>query len=168
MESGIDLIIYSAVCGCIATLVMDVWAIIQKRVWAVPPLNYCLVGRWFLHMKNGQVVHMNITQSKEQHLECHVGWFSHYLVGVLFAGLYIALNAVLPVGTSFIAVVGFGLLTVVVPFFIMQPCFGFGFLASKAPSPWMARFRSCVAHLSFGVGLYVSFQLVSAAKLLNA
>jgi len=147
---------------------MDVWAIIQKKVWAVPSLNYCLVGRWFLHVKNGQVVHMNITQSKEQHLECHVGWLSHYLVGVLFAGLYVAISAVLPVGTSFIAVVGFGLLTVVFPFFIMQPSFGFGFFASKVPNPWVARFRSCVAHLSFGVGLYVSFQLVSAVKLFNA
>ena len=154
-----SLVIYAVTCGCLATLVMDLWAIIQKKMWAIVPLNYCLVGRWLLHIKHGQFAHNNITQSKQQPLECQMGWFSHYMIGVGFAGLYLALATLIPLGTSFIAVVGFGLLTVVAPFFIMQPCFGFGVLASRTPNPWLARFRSCVAHLSFGVGLYLSFQI---------
>jgi Protein of unknown function (DUF2938) len=49
-----------------------------------------------------------------------------------------------------------GLLTVVAPFLVMQPCMGFGIAASKAQGPNVMRLRSLVTHLIFGVGLYGS------------
>ncbi|RIK60469.1 DUF2938 domain-containing protein, partial [candidate division KSB1 bacterium] len=49
----------------------------------------------------------------------------------------------------------FGVVTVVAPFFIMQPSFGFGFAASKMPSPGSARLRSLMNHTAFGVGLHL-------------
>jgi len=44
---------------------------------------------------------------------------------------------------------------VLVPFFVMQPSFGFGIAASRTPNPTQARLRSLMAHTVFGVGLYV-------------
>ncbi|WP_350307710.1 DUF2938 family protein [Photorhabdus viridis] len=49
-----------------------------------------------------------------------------------------------------------GAISTVAPFFIMQPCFGFGFAASKTPKPHVTGLRSLVAHVSFGIGLYLS------------
>jgi Protein of unknown function (DUF2938) len=49
-----------------------------------------------------------------------------------------------------------GLLTLVAPFFIMQPGMGAGIAASKTPNPNVARRRSVVAHTVFGIGLYGS------------
>jgi hypothetical protein len=44
---------------------------------------------------------------------------------------------------------------VLAPFLVMQPSFGLGIAASRAPSPTQARLRSLMAHIVFGVGLYV-------------
>ena len=35
-----------AVIGLGATLVMDIWALFLQRIFKIPSLNYCLVGRW--------------------------------------------------------------------------------------------------------------------------
>ncbi|WP_454868501.1 DUF2938 family protein [Pseudomonas farris] len=49
-----------------------------------------------------------------------------------------------------------GLVSVIAPFFIMQPAFGFGVAASKTAAPSAARRRSVTAHLTFGLGLFVA------------
>ena len=59
-----------------------------------------------------------------------------------------------------------GVLTMAVPFFIMQPGMGLGIAASKTPNPNVARLRSLVTHSVFGVGLYASAWVV--ARLLAA
>lgn len=42
------------------------------------------------------------------------------------------------------------------PLFVMQPAFGFCIAASRTPQPDVARRRSLVTHLSYGVGLYLA------------
>jgi hypothetical protein len=49
----------------------------------------------------------------------------------------------------------FGVVTVLAPFFIMQPLFGLGFAASKTSNPSQARLRSLLNHAAFGLGLYL-------------
>ena len=49
----------------------------------------------------------------------------------------------------------FGMVSVLVPYLIMQPSFGLGIAASRTPNPTQARLRSLVAHATFGAGLYV-------------
>jgi hypothetical protein len=56
----------------------------------------------------------------------------------------------------------FGIVTVVFPLFIMQPAFGLGIAASKAPNPVQARLRSLMNHVVFGIGLYLSAQVLSS------
>ncbi|WP_277756165.1 DUF2938 family protein [Rosenbergiella epipactidis] len=48
-----------------------------------------------------------------------------------------------------------GLLTLFVPFVIMQPAFGFGLAASHTPRPWLARILGLCTHLMYGAGLYI-------------
>jgi Protein of unknown function (DUF2938) len=45
--------------------------------------------------------------------------------------------------------------------FVMQPSFGLGVAGSKAPNPAQVRLRSLMAHLTFGIGLYVCAVVVS-------
>ena len=49
-----------------------------------------------------------------------------------------------------------GLVTLVAPFFMMQPGMGLGIAASKAPRPNVARLKSIASHTVYGVGLYGS------------
>ncbi len=39
--------------GMGATLVMDLWNLFLKRMFGIPSLNYCLLGRWLRYMPEG-------------------------------------------------------------------------------------------------------------------
>ena len=146
----------AAAIGIGATLVMDLWNLFLKRVFGLPSLNYCLLGRWLRHMPAGTIRHASIAAAPAKALECQVGWVAHYSIGVVFAigfvalvsGDWLARPTVLPA-------VSYGLATVVFPFFIMQPSLGFGVASSKAANPMQARLKSLATHTVFGVGLYV-------------
>jgi len=146
----------AVVVGLGATLFMDIWALFLKHAFHVPLANYCLVGRWFRHMPEGTFMHTSIVNASRKRFECTVGWIAHYVIGALYA---LALVALVSGGwlarPTLLPAVLFGVGTVLVPFFVMQPSFGFGIAASRAPNPTQARLRSLVAHTAFGVGLYV-------------
>ena len=135
---------------------MDLWALLLERAFRIASPNYCLVGRWFCHMPQGTFTHASIANASPKHLECAVGWISHYLIGAVYALMLVAL-----VSGSWLArptllpALLFGVGTVLVPFLIMHPSFGLGVGASRTPNPTQARLRSLMAHSAFGVGLYV-------------
>lgn len=158
----VSLFISIVIVGVGATLIMDLWALFLKRAFAIPSLNYCLVGRWLAHMTEGRFAHQGIAQSEPRFLECHVGWIAHYLIGVAFAATLVAITSpAWLLEPTIVPSVLFGLATVAVPFFFMQPSFGLGIAASKTPNPKQARVRSLMAHASFGVGLYIAALVLS-------
>lgn len=147
--------------GCGATLVMDVWLMILKRL-GVQTLNFAFIGRWVGHLFHGQFVHAAIGKAQPIPNELLLGWLVHYAVGVAFAGLLIAIF-----GTSWAmsptwapaVLVGVG--TVAAPFFVMQPAMGSGIAGSKTPAPLKSRIRSVANHAVFGLGLYWSAYLIA-------
>ena len=148
--------------GLGATFTFDLWAQLLKLVFKVSPSNICLVGRWLRYMPKGTFMHANIVAAPRKRAECTVGWIAHYMIGITFAIVFVAL-----VGDNWlqhptlIPAIVFGIITVSGPFFIMQPLFGFGFAASKTSNPAQARLRSIMNHLAFGVGLYLFALLVN-------
>jgi hypothetical protein len=142
--------------GLGAALMFGLWGLFLKGAFKIPPSNICLVGRWFLHMPEGVFKHASIVAAPKKKAECTVGWIAHYMIGITFAGAFVAI-----VGESWlrrptlIPAAGFGVLTVLAPFLIMHPAFGFGVAASKLPNPMQARLRSLANHAAFGVGLYL-------------
>jgi hypothetical protein len=148
--------------GLGATLTFDLWALFLKYAFNIPPSNICLVGRWLRYMPEGTFIHSNIASAPQKSAECAVGWIAHYIIGIMFAIAFIALsgNSWLQHPTLIPAIV-FGVVTVLLPFFIMQPAFGLGFAASKTSNPMQARLRSLMNHTAFGFGLYLFGLLVS-------
>jgi len=148
--------------GLGATLVFDLWGLVLKSAFKIAPSNICLVGRWLLYMPEGTFKHSNIGSDSRKSAECTVGWIAHYLIGITFSIAFVALvgNNWLQHPTPIPAIV-FGIVTVLAPFFILQPSFGLGFAASKAANPVQVRLRSLMNHTAFGVGLYLFGLLVS-------
>jgi hypothetical protein len=141
--------------GLGATLLMDLWALFLKHVFNIHLPDYCLVGRWFSHMPGGTFVHASIAAASQKRCECAVGWIAHYAIGTVYAFVLLAfVSSGWLVRPTLLPAVLFGVGSVVVPFLIMQPCFGLGIAASRAPNPTQARLRSLMAHAAFGVGLY--------------
>lgn len=147
----------SIIIGIGATLIMDLWALFLRHTFNIPSLNYCLVGRWLLHMPDGRFIHASIGAAKRKHPECAVGWIAHYAIGVVFALVFIVfVSGIWLARPTPVPALLFGLGTVVFPFLLMQPSFGLGVAASRTPSPTRARLKSLVTHVIFGAGLYVS------------
>ena len=122
--------------GLGATLVIDLWALLLRRGFDIPSLDYCLLGRWLLHMPGGTFVHARIAAAAPRRHECAVGWMAHYLIGTGLALVFVALAS----GTwlerpTLLPALAFGMVTVLVPLLIMQPAFGLGIAAAKAPRP---------------------------------
>jgi hypothetical protein len=142
--------------GVGATLLMDLWNLFLKRAFDIPSLNYCLLGRWLRHMEHGMLRHASIGAAPPKPFECAVGWISHYTIGVALALVFVvtASGGWLARPTLLPAVL-YGIVTVVFPFFVLQPSFGLGIAASRTPEPAQARLKSLVTHTVFGVGLYV-------------
>ena len=142
--------------GVGAGLLMDAWNLFLKQAFGIPSLNYCLFGRWLLHMPEGTFFHSSIAAASPRRFECAVGWFAHYTIGIVLALVFLALApgdwlarpTVLPA-------LLYGIGTVVFPLFVLQPSLGLGIASSKTPKPAQARLKSFVTHVVFGVGLYL-------------
>ncbi|WP_107313510.1 DUF2938 domain-containing protein [Burkholderia metallica] len=152
-----DILLDVSLIGAGATLVMDLWTLFRRRAFGIPSLDYALVGRWIGHMAQGRFRHASIAAAPPVPGERALGWLAHYAIGIAFAALPVAIA-----GTDWIAAptplpaLLAGLGSVAAPFFVMQPAFGFGIAASRTPQPGVARRRSLVTHLSYGVGLYLA------------
>ncbi len=142
--------------GLGATLTFDLWGLFLKHTFGIAPSNICLVGRWLGHMPKGTFRHDNIVSAPAQRAECTVGWGAHYLIGVSFAAVFVAVAGNSWLGhPRLIPALVFGVVTVLAPLFVMQPTFGFGIAASKTANPAQARLRSLMNHTAFGAGLYL-------------
>ena len=147
--------------GIGATIVTDAWAALRRRLLGVPALDYALVGRWIAHMPHGRFTHQSIARSAPRALEAPVGWAVHFLTGVAFAaGLVLWQGQAWLAAPRLLPALLFGLATVVLPFFVMQPALGAGIAASLTPNPWRSRMHSLVMHAVFGLGLYASAVLI--------
>lgn len=155
--------VFSAVLiGLGATLTFDIWGQVLKLVFNIAPSNICLVGRWLCYMPEGIFKHLTIASAPHKRGECAAGWIAHYLIGIAFAIVFVALagDAWLQ-RPALIPALVFGVVTVLAPFAILQPAFGFGLAASKTSHPAQARIRSLLNHAAFGVGLYLFALLVN-------
>jgi len=152
-----EILLRTVAIGLGATLLMDLWALLLKHIYDVKGLDFRFVGRWIGHMTRGRFVHSDIRNAPATAGEEAIGWAAHYAIGVLFAAVLIAACGKnwLETPTLLPALVT-GLVTLIAPFFVMQPAFGFGFASSRTPNPAKARARSLVTHTVFGLGLFVT------------
>lgn len=146
--------------GVGATAVLDLWLLLLKRL-GVPTGSFALIGRWVAHMARGRFRHESIGQARPVRSELAIGWVTHYVVGIGFAAVLIALQGSAWVQQpSFVPALLTGLATVVMPLFVMQPAMGSGVAASRTPTPLKNCVRSIVNHAVFGAGMYLAAMAV--------
>lgn len=149
--------------GAGATLAMDLWGLVLRRVYAVTGLDYRLVGRWLGHIPKGRLRHDGIGKAAPVAGEAAIGWAAHYAIGIMFAAGLVAVFGVgwLQAPTILPALLT-GLVTVAAPFLVLQPAFGMGLASSRMPDPTASRLRSLITHLVFGTGLFIAARLTAA------
>ena len=146
----------AALIGLGATAVMDIGAEIIRRTTGVPPLNLDLVGRWVGHMREGDLCHDSIMTAEPVEHEHEIGVVAHYAIGAGFAVALVALRPDWLSKPTFRPAMTAGVATSAAPWLLMQPAWGMGVAASKAPDPGTARFRTLRAHALYGLGIWLS------------
>jgi len=142
--------------GIGATATMDAWLLLLKRV-GVPTLNFAFVGRWIVHLARGKWSHDTIARAAPVEGELALGWLTHYIVGIAFAGLLVAIYGVAWTrNPSLLPALSVGMGSVVAPWFVMQPAMGAGIASSRTAVPARNCARSLANHTVFGAGLYIA------------
>ncbi|SMR73015.1 Protein of unknown function [Aliiroseovarius halocynthiae] len=161
--SFVETLIAGGTLGLCATIIMDVVAVLRQG-WGATNGFYCLVGRWIARVPDVGFVHQDIRAAHTAHFEAPLGWGAHILLGALFGVAFLAMF-----GPSAVKVpqiwqgLSFGLATVLVPWLVFQPLFGWGIAVAKLPNPWKMRLKSVITHGVFGLGLWVSAILLNLA-----
>lgn len=151
------------VMGITATVAIDLWATFSNRVLGWPRTHWGMVGRWIGHMRYGRFTHTSIGSSAPVVHESLLGWVFHYVVGCLYAAIYLACVHVAHEGQpTLMSAVLFGWLTILSPWLLMQPALGLGICASKAPRPTLVRMQNLIIHSIFGLALYYSDRVADA------
>lgn len=160
MEIPLSTLAAALLLGIAATATMDLWNLFLLRAFALPSLDYCLLGRWLLHMPDGTFRHAAIAKASAKPHECVIGRVAHYAIGVGLAIAFVALSGGAALDQPrILPALAFGVVTVAFPFFVMQPCLGFGVASAKAPRPAQARWKSLASHTAFGLGLYAPVEI---------
>ena len=145
-----------AVIGIGATAVMDLWLLFLSRL-GVPTTSFAMVGRWVGHFARGRFAHVAIARAAPVRGELGLGWLTHYLVGVAYAALLVAVQGPAWLERpTFLPALAFGVVTVAAPWFVMQPAMGAGVLARKTAAPLKNSLRNLGNHAVFGSGMYLA------------
>lgn len=157
-----NLAINMIVSGVFATVVFDIWQRLLQAATGIPPTNWGIVGRWFGHIPRGRLVHESMADAAPVANEAVLGWFMHYLIGIGYGVVYVGMMVALFDGPTLLNGFLFGLASVVVPWFMFQPCLGLGFMGSRAPNPNIPRYTALAAHCLYGVALYAGSAMQTA------
>jgi hypothetical protein len=158
---GMDVLVRTMLVGIGATALLDLWALLLNRIFGLPLPNWALVGRWFAHLPRGRVLHEDIARADAVANERAIGWLAHYAVGILFAGIVVAIwGAAWLRNPAFLPALIVGLATVGCGWFILQPGMGAGIAASKRANANTVRALNIVGHTVFAVGLWGTALLI--------
>ena len=145
------------VIGIGATVILDLFALLRAKLTGQPIMNWALVGRWVGHFAKGTLVLRNPAEADVVPGELALGWGFHYAIGIGLAALLTLLFGPIWIEQPRLDwAVGFGAVTVILPWMFMQPGLGMGIAARLTPTPWKVRWQSLTTHVVFGIGLYLS------------
>lgn len=152
--------------GIGATAVLDAWSEFLSRAFKVPAPVYAMVGRWLGYFPRGKFAHQSIAKADPIKGEAILGWSAHYIIGIAYAGLLLAIVGLdWARAPTVLPALIFGIVSVLAPFFVIQPGMGAGIAASKMTNPNAARLRSLANHAVFGAGLFVTAWLAASLNL---
>jgi hypothetical protein len=155
-------LVMTAWIGAGATASTDLWSVVRHRGFGIAAPNWALVGRWVAHIARGRLRHESIAAAPPVKGERLLGWLAHYLVGIAFAAVLLAICGRGWIqDPTLVPALLVGLATVLAPFLILQPGMGAGIAASRTARPNLARLQSLVTHAVFGLGLFLSAEVVS-------
>jgi hypothetical protein len=150
-------LIVSVIVGIFATVTMDVVARIVLRLGIAGQgprrTGPDLIGRWIGYLLRGKFRHTDILQTPPLRGELFLGLAAHYLIGIVLTLVYVGLLAVTHTKPTALSAILYGTATTVLPWFLMFPSQGMGWLGRDAPGDAHLARASLFNHIIFGLGI---------------
>jgi DUF2938 family protein len=145
--------------GILATMTMDMGAILGfvLGIGGRGPRRTGpdLIGRWVGYLFRGKFRHDDILQTAPLPGEIVLGEVAHYSIGMVLTLTYIGLLVVTHTAPNVLTAMLYGVGTTALPWFVMFPSQGMGWLGRKAPREAHLARMSLYNHVLFGLGLAV-------------
>ena len=141
--------------------VFDLWQRLFQVFTTIPPTNWSLVGRWFIGLiSKGRLFASQLAEQPKEKYETFAGWFVHYAVAVVYAGVFGFLIDLGFLHSTPVDGLAFGIASVVVPWFFFMPAMGNGVLANKTLNPILSCALALMMHSIFGLSLGIGFSIL--------
>jgi hypothetical protein len=152
-------VIVGLIVGVLATVTMDVVAVIAPRLGIAGRgprrTGPNLIGRWIGYLLRGRFRHTDILQAPPLRGELVLGLAAHYLIGIMLTLMYLGLVVVAHARPTALSAILYGTATTVLPWFLMFPSQGMGWLGWDAPDDAHLARASLFNHIIFGLGIAV-------------
>ena len=147
--------------GVLSCLVLDLWQRVLFFCFGISPTNWGTVGRWFiLFLRTRKWIHIDLPNASEIHREVTIGWLFHYLISIVYAGLFFLLWKGGFVNTGALGGLVFGIISVIVPWFFFMPALGVGILSKRGDNPFKSCILALIAHAIYGTTIGVLMQIL--------
>src|SRR5262249_54916094 len=154
---GSHAFIVGVIVGILATVTMDIVAVIALRLGIAGRgprrTGPDLIGRWIGYLLQGKFRHTDILQTPPLRGELILGFAPHYSIGIVLTLVYFGLLILAHATPTALSAILFGTATTVLPWFVMFPSQGMGWLGQDAPGDAHLAWISLFNHIMFGLGI---------------
>jgi Protein of unknown function (DUF2938) len=155
MESR--LFIGGVIVGILATVTMDFVAVIGLGLGIAGRgprrTGPDLIGRWVGYLLRGKFKHSDILQTPRLRGELLLGFAAHYSIGIVLTLVYFGVLAVAHARPTALSAILYGTATTGLPWFVMFPSQGMGWLGRDAPGGAHLARASLFNHIMFGLAI---------------
>ena len=148
--------------GIAATFAIDCWTFIISY-FGVKTRGILFLGRWLTYLPKGKFFHQTIIQTPSIENEVVIGRIAHYSIGIAFAFLLIGIYGKKWFDKpKLLHALVFGIITLVIPVFFLQPALGFGIAFSNTHKPVSLLINIVIIHSIYGLGLYIATSTINS------
>ncbi len=155
--------------GFIGSVLMDITESKMAKLGISSGVTGKYIGRWVYGLFNGVFKHQNIAETAPANNEERIAKIFHFVVGGGVVALcYPLLLEIIGFSSSsnhLMLATLFGLITSVLPWFVLMPSFGWGIFGVNAPRGSRPIVSPILSHIPYGFGIgltLVSYYAITA------
>ena len=152
---------FTFVAGLIGSVFMDLAELQMSKSGVSSGVKGAYIGRWVKGVMGGVFIQPDIVKTSPVENEQDIGQLFHFIVGGGVVALaYPMFLLIIDLGVSanhLLWATLFGLLTCVLPWFVLMPSLGWGVFGRKAPSGSRPIIAPILSHIAYGLGIGISF-----------
>ena len=160
-----NLWIMSFIGGLVGSVFMDITEHYMAKAGITSGVKGTQIGRWVHGMLNGKIYHPDIETTAPVDNELRIAIIFHYLVaggGVALAyPVFLTFFDITHLAWQIPLAVLFGLITCILPWFILMPFLGKGVLGKKMPEQASPILAPILSHLAYGLGIGITLGTLS-------